>query len=73
MGSEEVEAYVLSRHNMVVKYIAMWLILGLYKETDQRPGTWVVRRRWEQEGIDMEGVWAAEVAAYEEDPEEAEG
>ena len=62
-GFEEKGDYALKRHNMVAEYIATHPILDLCEEAVQRPGAWVSRRWWEQEGIDLAG---ARVAALEE-------
>ena len=55
-GFEEIGVYITRRQNMVAQYIAIRPILNLCKRYVQRPGTWVSRRWWEQEGIDLEGV-----------------
>ena len=38
----------------------------------RRTGKWVTKGWWEQEGLDLEGAWAACEAADEGDTEEAE-
>ena len=47
------------------------MILDLCKKMVRRPGAWVARRCWEQEGIDQAGgmAWVAEVAYREEERE----
>ena len=45
-GFEEVEAYVLRRHNTDVQYIAMHSILDLCEKMVQIQGMWVVKRWW---------------------------
>ena len=45
--------------------------MDLCKETVRRPETWVSKRWWDQEGLDMEG--AQVIVAGEEGTEEAEG
>ena len=55
---------------MVAHYIATRPIIDLCEEAVWRPGTWVTKRWWDQEVIDLEGEWEA---AYEGEPEEAEG
>ena len=59
-GFEEVEAYVLRRNNTVGKYTATRTILYLCEKTVRRTGTWVSKRWWEHEGLDLEGSHAAE-------------
>ena len=65
VGLEEVEAYVLSRHNMAAQYITTQTILGLCEESVQRTVMWVSKRWWEQEGLDLEGARAAAEAVIE--------
>ena len=72
-GFEYVKAYVLSRHNKFTQYILTQPIMHLCKEAMKRPGTGVTRRWWFQEGIYLVETRSADVAAYEEGPEEAEG
>ena len=47
----------------------MKLVLDLCEEELQWPGTRVSKRRWEQEGLDMVGVWEESAAALEGKPE----
>ena len=60
------EAYVTRKKNTVVQYIVTHKILDLYKETVQIPGTWLEKRWWEHEELDLVGVWVAEAAEEEE-------
>ena len=69
---EEAKEYVLRRHNMVAHYIATRPIIDFCEEAVWRPGTWVGKIWWEQEGLDLEGEWEAE-EADEEETEEADG
>ena len=34
--------------------------MDLYLEAENRPGSWVSKRLWEQEGLDMVWIWEAE-------------
>ena len=67
-GFEEIGVYILKRQNMVAQYIVTQPILDLCESLVQRPGSWVSRRRWEKEGIDLAS--ARERAAATEDDEE---
>ena len=49
---------------MVAQYIATRPIMDLCKETVHMPGTWVAKRWWYQEGLDLKG--AREAASAEE-------
>ena len=61
---EEVQDYVLRKHNMVSQYTAMRPILDLCEEAVRRPGTRVFFERWwEQEGLDLEGEKSVKEAA----------
>ena len=55
-GFEEIGAYILKRYNTVAQYIEARLIMDLCKRSVWRPGDWVARRWWEQEGIKLLGV-----------------
>ena len=52
-------AYVLNRQNTVSQYIVTRPILDLCEETVRRPGAWVSRIWWEQEGLDLAGARVA--------------
>ena len=54
-GFEEMEEYVLRRHNMVTQYIVTRPIMDLCNEIVRMTGTWVAKRWWEQEVLDLEG------------------
>ena len=45
---EEMEAYVLKRHNTIAQNILTQPILYFCKENMQMPGTWVAKNWWEQ-------------------------
>ena len=62
---EEVEAYVLRRQNTAAQYISMQPILDLCEEELWWPGTRVSKRWWEQEGLNLVGVWEEKAAALE--------
>ena len=62
---DEIGDYILNRQNTAAKYIAMRPILDLRKKTVRRPGAWVARRWWEQEGIHLASL-RAQVAAEED-------
>ena len=46
MGLEEVEAYLLRRHNTDTQYIVTQRIMDLCEETVQRPGMRVTKSWW---------------------------
>ena len=69
-GFKEIRDYVTSRHNKVTQYIAMQPILDLCEQSARRPGAWVSRQWWEQEGLDLEGE--KERAVVESEGEEAQ-
>ena len=58
-GFQEVETYVYRRQNTVEKYIATRPIVDLCLAAKQRPGPRVTTLWWEQEGLDLEGMWTA--------------
>ena len=65
---------MLKRQNTVLRYIATRLLLDLCEETVQMPGTWVAKRWWGKELMDLAGARAAAAAAEEEGrAEEMEG
>ena len=58
-------AHFLKRQNTFAQYILTQNIIDLCEETVRRPGVWVTRRWWYQEGLDLAGARAATaVAAY---------
>ena len=69
---EEANEYVLRRHNMVAHYIATRPIIDLCEEAVWRPGTWVGKIWWEQEGLDLDRErYTVEVEEEDKDgPEE---
>ena len=48
VGLEEVETYVLRRHNTIAQYISNLPILDIYMAEKQRPGERVTQRWWDQ-------------------------
>ena len=60
---EEVEAYVQGRQNTSAQYIEMQPIIDLCEEELQRPWIRVSKSSWEQEGLDLVGVWEEAAAA----------
>ena len=54
LGLEEVETYVLHRHNIISQYIATHLILDLCLEAEQQLGARVARQWWEKGGLDLD-------------------
>ena len=44
-------------------------ILELCIEAERHPGAWVEKRWWDQEGIDLAGVWEEAVAGRLEEVE----
>ena len=69
-GFEEIGVYVTRRKNTVAQYIVTQPIMDLCNQSVRRPGVWMYRRWWEQEGLDLEGE--KERAAAESDGEEAQ-
>ena len=58
-GLQEVETYVSHHQNTVAQYIATRPIMDLCLVANRRPGPRVKMRRWEQEGLDLDGMWMA--------------
>ena len=71
-GLEEVEAYALRRYNNFSQYISMRLIMDLCEEAVHRTGRQVLKRWWEQEGLEFAGGWEA-TAALEREPDMTDG
>ena len=53
-GFKETRNYVRRRQNTVAQYISTCPLLELCKRLNQRPGAWVSRRWWEQDGLDLD-------------------
>ena len=54
-GFEGIGTYVTRRQNKVVQHIATRTLLDLCERSARRPGAWVSRRWWEQDGLYLEG------------------
>ena len=66
VGLEVMETFISRCQNKVAQYIAMRLIIDLFLEAKQRPGSRVSKRWWDQEGLYFAG-WR------DEDEEDGEG
>ena len=51
VGIEEVDIYVLRRHNTVAQYIVTHLILKLWLVAKRQLGSQVSQKWWKQDGI----------------------
>ena len=67
---QEVETYVSHHQNTVSQFISARPIMYLCHAAEWRPGPWVSRRRWEQEGVDVEGMRMADQEEERTDKEE---
>ena len=56
VGLQEVETYIARLQNTVEKYITTRTIMDLCLAEEQRPGTRVYNRWWDQEGLYLEGM-----------------
>ena len=63
---EEVETYVLRRHNTITQYITTLLVLEICLEVERRLGARLAQRWWEMGFLYLGGVRAAERAAESE-------
>ena len=74
-GFEGIGTDITRRHNTVAHYIVTRPILDLFGRSDQRTGTWVYWRWWEQYGLDLDGAkkWSAAESYGEEAISEEEG
>ena len=63
-GFEETEAYVPKKQNTVAQYIVTQPILYLFKETVRISGVWVMKRWWDQEGMELAGAREAAIRYY---------
>ena len=54
-----VETYVSLQQNTVAQFIATRPIMDLFLAEDWRPMSRVDKWWWEQDGLDLEGMWAA--------------
>ena len=55
-GMEEMDTYISSNQNTVTQYITTWPIFDLCLEVEQRSGSWVSRRWWDQGRMDLAGL-----------------
>ena len=62
----EEETYVSLHQNTVAQLIATRPIMDLCLEVERRPESRVSKQRWDQEGLELEGIWTA---AWEEECE----
>ena len=56
---KEIETYITRRKNTAAQYIATTLIMYMYLTAGRRPGARVSKHCWEQENLDLEGLWEA--------------
>ena len=68
-GFEGIGTYITRRQNMVAQYIATRPIMDLYERSARIPGARVLRRRWDQDGLYLEGANNRAAAAAESDGE----
>ena len=69
-GLQKVDTYVSLHQNTVAQYISTRPIMDLYLTKKRRPGPRVVTRWWEQEGLELEGLWTASQEAEQTEGEE---
>ena len=69
-GFDEIRTYVTRGQNTVANYIATPPIMDLCERSTRRPGAWVSRQWWYQDGLDLEGT--KERSAADSDREEAQ-
>ena len=55
-GLRDVEAYIYRLQNTVSQFIATRPIIDLCLATERHPWSRVVKRWWDQEGLDLEGM-----------------
>ena len=73
-GLQEVKTQVSRHQNTVAQHIATRPIMDLCLAVKQRPGPRVEMCWWEQEGLDLEGMWtAAQEAERTEEGEKTDG
>ena len=54
-----VDTYVSLQQNTVAQFIATRPIMDLFLAEERRPGSRVDKWWWEQDGLDLEGMWEA--------------
>ena len=52
-GLQEVDTYIYHRENTVIQFIATRPIMDMWLAAEKRPGSWVSKRWWGQEGLDL--------------------
>ena len=71
---QEVETYNPLRQNTVTQFISTRPIMDLFMATEWCPGSRVVKRWWEQGGLDLDGMRMADQEAERtEGAEETDG
>ena len=74
VGFQDSDTYVSRNQNTVKKYIATRPIMDLCLAANRRPRGKLAMRWWEQDGLDLEGMWtAAREADQTEGAEERDG
>ena len=70
-GLQDVDTYNSRLKKKVTQFIATRPIMGLCLAVERRSGIWISKRWWEQDGMDVEGIWTAarEVERTEGDEE----
>ena len=63
--------YITRRQKKVARYIVTGPILELFAEVEQRPGALVLKKWWDQEGINLSEAWTE--ASVEVETEETYG
>ena len=66
-GLEGMETYISCLQNTVAEFIATRPIMDLCLATERRLGSRVFNWWWEQEGLDLEGMWTADQEAEHEE------
>ena len=70
VGLQEVETYISRHQDTVAKFIATRPIMDLCLAAERHPGSQVTNWWWEQDGLDLEGMWAASWEAERMEGEE---
>ena len=69
-GLQLVETYVSLLHNKVFKFIATNLIMEICLVSERHTGSRLVNRWWEQDFLDLDGMWMAAQEAEQTEGEE---
>ena len=59
VGVKELDTYINLHQNTVAQFIAIRPIMDLCLAAVWCPGAWVLKRWWEQEGLDIKGIQEA--------------